>query len=193
MSSITRSWGFGLLGAGLSLVAGAAATLGYGASGIYDVGADAPHTPAVASWLGWVRSRSIDAHASGVVAPPGYAGAQALAQGAGLYAEMCSGCHLAPGMAPTELSRGLYPQAPVFAGASAPPIAQTFWTIKHGVKFTAMPAWGRTHPDPLIWDLTAFVEALPGMTPAQYAAAVAHAPADHDEMMHDAEGHAHGG
>ena len=60
--------------------------------------------------------------------------------------------------------------------------------IKHGVKMTAMPAWGRTHNDQLIWDMVAFVGKLPSMSPAQYKSTVASAPADHAEMMKDMPG-----
>ena len=33
---------------------------------------------------------------------------------------------------------------------------------------TGMPAWGKTHTDEEIWAMTAFVETLPRLTPAQY-------------------------
>ena len=58
-----------------------------------------------------------------------------------------------------------------------------FWIIKHGVKLSAMPAWGKTHSDDLIWDMVAFAKALPNMSPEQYQAALASAPAEHDEIM----------
>ena len=51
-----------------------------------------------------------------------------------------------------------------------------------------MPAWGKTHPDPLIWDMVAFIRKLPTLTPDGYRKAVASAPADHDEMMKDMPG-----
>ncbi|MDP9086184.1 MAG: cytochrome c, partial [Pseudomonadota bacterium] len=89
------------------------------------------------------------------------------------------------GVEKSEMSQGLYPQAPELAKAQDLTAAQQFWIIKHGVKLSAMPAWGRTHPDPLIWDMVAFVRKLPGMTPAQYKAAVASAPKDHDAIMKD--------
>ena len=61
--------------------------------------------------------------------------------------------------------------------------AETFWIIKHGIKMTAMPAWGKTHDDRLIWDMVAFVRKLPGLSPAQYQAITQNAPMDHDAMM----------
>ena len=63
-----------------------------------------------------------------------------VAAGAGLYAEMCTGCHLGPGVKPPELSQGLYLPAPEQAVASKRSAAQQFWVIKHGVKRSAMPA-----------------------------------------------------
>ncbi|MGW8192202.1 c-type cytochrome [Sphingomonas hominis] len=156
--------------------------------GVYNVAADEPHTPAVYSVLERLRDRSIQAHARGITPPADLASAQRVSVGAGLYGEMCSGCHLGPGVEKSEMSQGLYPQAPELARAQDLTPAQQFWIIKHGVKLSAMPAWGKSHPDPLIWDMVAFVRKLPGMTPEQYKALVASAPADHDEMMKDMPG-----
>jgi len=105
---------------------------------------------------------------------------------------MCAGCHLAPGVAPTEISQGLYPLAPELSRRHPREPAAQFWTIKHGVKMTAMPAWGRTHSDSLIWDMVAFVRKLPSLSPAQYRAMVESAPASHDEMMRETPGTTHG-
>lgn len=154
-------------------------------SGLYNIGADAPHTRIVYAMIDNLRDRSIAVRARNISVPADLNSPTRIATGAGLYAEMCSGCHLAPGMEKTEISQGLYPQAPELAGAPRHTPEQKFWMIKHGVKMTAMPAWGRTHNDDLIWDMVAFVDKLPTMSPAQYKATVASAPADHDEMMRD--------
>src|SRR5204863_8211370 len=108
--------------------------------------------------------------------------------GAGLYAEMCTACHLGPGIEPTEISQGLYPPAPQFARGDDLTAAEQFWTIKHGVKLTAMAAWGKTHSDELIWDMVAFIRQLPKMSPERYKATVASAPEDHEEMMEEMKG-----
>jgi mono/diheme cytochrome c family protein len=88
------------------------------------------------------------------------------------------------------MSQGLYPPAPELARGDDLTPAQQFWTIKHGVKLTAMPAWGKTHSDELIWDMVAFIRQLPKMSPEQYKAAVASAPEDHEEMMEAMKGEA---
>ncbi|MBN8809149.1 MAG: cytochrome c [Sphingomonas sp.] len=156
--------------------------------GIYNIAADAPHTRPVYALIENLRDRSIAVHARGIQPPADLASPQRVAVGAGLYNEMCSSCHLGPGVEASELSKGLYPPAPVLAEAQDLTAGQQFWVIKHGVKLSAMPAWGKTHPDPLIWDMVAFVRKLPGMTPEEYKRLVASAPADHDEMMKDMPG-----
>lgn len=152
-------------------------------AGVYNIGADAPHSKFVFWALDSFRDRAIAHHARDIPVPSDLADPKRIAVGAGLYAEMCSGCHLAPGMEKTEIAQGLYPQAPELARGSDHTVAQQFWMIKHGVKLSAMPAWGRSHADPLIWDMVAFVRKLPTLSQAQYEQVVASAPADHDEMM----------
>lgn len=175
------SWPFtGALAALLLLLAA-----GFIYFGVYNIAADAPHTSPVYSLLQSLRDRSIAARAGSITPPADLASPQRLAVGAGLYAEMCSGCHLGPGVERSELSQGLYPQAPELAKTQDLSAAQQFWIIKHGIKMSAMPSWGKTHPDPLIWDMVAFVRRLPGMTPEEYQRLVGSAPADHDEMMKD--------
>jgi mono/diheme cytochrome c family protein len=60
---------------------------------------------------------------------------------------------------------------------------EQFWIIKHGIKMTAMPAWGATHSDAQIWNIVAFFQAMPGMTPEIYKALVASAPDHRPEAM----------
>jgi mono/diheme cytochrome c family protein len=156
--------------------------------GIYNVGADAPHSRLVYTALDELRERAIASHSRNIVPPNDLASSKRIQAGAGLYAEMCTGCHLGPGIQKSELSQGLYPQAPELARVTDLTAAQQFWIIKHGVKLTAMPAWGRTHSDDLIWDMVAFLRTLPKLSPDQYKALVASAPEDHEEMMEEMAG-----
>jgi mono/diheme cytochrome c family protein len=163
--------------------------------GLYNVAADAPHTQPVFWLLQTVRDQSIALRASGIVAPGNLTDPKRIASGAGQYAEMCSSCHLAPGMKRTEISRGLYPRAPELRRGSRAAPAEDFWVVKHGIKATGMPAWGVTHNDEILWDIVAFLRKLPDLTPDEYQALVKSAPKSHDEMMQDMEmgnGHGHG-
>ncbi|MES2255561.1 MAG: cytochrome c [Pseudomonadota bacterium] len=152
-------------------------------SGSYNIAADAPHTSPVLWLLNNVRDRAIIAHAAGITAPSNLEDPTRISAGAGLYNEMCSGCHLGPGVERSEISQGLYPRAPELAHGTDLSPEQEFWVIKHGVKLTGMAAWGPTHSDALIWDMVAFLRKLPSFSASQYQATVKSAPADHDEMM----------
>lgn len=152
-------------------------------TGIYNIGADDPHSKFVYMTMDKLRERAIAHHAKDIVAPADLNDPKRISAGAGLYDEMCTSCHLGPGLEKSEMSQGLYPEAPELATGNDHTPAQEFWIIKHGVKLSAMPAWGKTHDDQLIWDMVAFIRQLPKMSPEQYRTAVASAPADHDEMM----------
>jgi len=166
------------------LVLGAAALIYFG---LYNIAADAPHSAPVYALLDGLRDRSVAVRARGIAPPADLASPKRIAAGAGLYGEMCASCHLGPGVERSELSQGLYPQAPELAKGSDLRPAEQFWVIKHGIKLTAMPAWGKTHADPLIWDMVAFVRRLPGMSADEYRRLVAGAPESHDAMMRDAK------
>ena len=182
---IARRWLVAALVAGalLALVAAISVVI---YAGIYNIAADVPHTQPVYWLLEELRDRSVAIRAKDIVVPKDLDELKRISAGAGQYAEMCSGCHLAPGMKRTEISRGLYPRAPELRRKSDLTPAEQFWIIKHGVKMTGMPAWGITHDDELLWDVVAFLRKLPELTAEQYRALVKSAPT-HEEMMHDME------
>jgi mono/diheme cytochrome c family protein len=184
-SRMTRRRWFALAGSALLAAIGAAAFVIYG--GLYNVAADIPHTQPVFWLMTTVRERSIATRAAGVVVPPDLADPKRVAAGAGEYAEMCSGCHLAPGMKRTEISQGLYPRAPELRRGSSLTPGEEFWVVKHGLKMSGMPAWGVTHNDKLLWDVVAFLRKLPELTPDQYQALVKSAPRTHEQMMQEME------
>lgn len=172
-----------VLGALLVLVAAAAVGI---YAGLYNIAADVPHTQPVYWLFETVRERSIAARVRNIVVPNDLANADRISRGAGQYAEMCSSCHLAPGMKRTEISRGLYPRAPELRRETDLTPAEQFWIVKHGVKMTGMPAWGITHADEMLWDVVAFLRELPKLTPEQYEAMVKAAP-KHEQLMHQRE------
>ncbi len=47
---------------------------------------------------------------------------------------------------------------------------ELFYIVKHGVKYSAMPAWGAQDRDDEAWALVAFLRQLPKLTTAQYTA-----------------------
>jgi mono/diheme cytochrome c family protein len=181
-SGTRKRWGT-VAGALLVLV-GAAAVAIY--AGLYNIAADVPHTQPVYWLFETVRDRSVAARARNITIPNDLDDSNRISRGAGQYAEICSGCHLAPGMKRTEISRGIYPRAPELRRKTDLTPAEQFWIVKHGVKMTGMPAWGVTHDDELLWDVVMFVRKLPELTPEQYETLVKNAP-KHEELMQEME------
>jgi mono/diheme cytochrome c family protein len=177
-----RRWGL-VIGAAFVLVAAVGVAI---YAGLYNIAADVPHTQPVYWLFETTRERSVAARARDIVVPNDLDNANRISKGASEYAEMCSGCHLAPGMKRTEISQGLYPRAPELRHGTDLTPAEQFWIVKHGVKMTGMPAWGITHDDELLWDVVAFVRKLPELTPDQYETLVKNAP-KHEEIMQDME------
>jgi mono/diheme cytochrome c family protein len=149
------------------LAIGAAAFV---ASGLYNIGADDHHTKIVLAIIEQLRERSIGVRADSIQVPT-LEGPEMISAGAQRYAALCAGCHLAPGAPKSDIRAGLYPHPPNLAQEAAPEPRRAFWTIKHGIKMSAMPAWGKTLDDPSIWEIVSFLEQLPGMTPESYRAA----------------------
>jgi len=166
--------------AALAAVAGVAIG-GFIWSGMYNVGADDMHMRPTSMMLGMMRERSIARHA-GSIKVPDLSNASLIRTGAGNYSSMCTGCHLAPGMQDTELSKGLYPAPPNFSKMDSVNPAHAFWVTKHGIKASGMPAWGRSMQDEYIWGMVAFLQQLPKLDKTAY-----------DALVASSGGHAHGG
>jgi mono/diheme cytochrome c family protein len=158
-----------------------AATAGFVWSGIYNIGADDTHTKPMYAVLQALRERSIDTRAQKLQLPANLDDPARIRQGAGNYDAMCTGCHLGPGLQETELSKGLYPTPPNLAKTPVD-AAEAFWVIKHGIKASGMPAWGKSMDDEYIWNMAAFLQELPKLNAEQYQALVA-----------SSGGHSHGG
>ena len=154
--------------------------LGFIYSGLYPMGADNHHNRVTYWLLETMREKSI-ARSSQDIDIPDLSSPDLLLEGGADYNEMCSGCHLQPGISESDLSIGLYPSPPNLAGALHGHghehkseisddifFRRNFWIIKHGIKASGMPAWGPTHSDDRIWAMVAFIEKLPRLNKTQY-------------------------
>jgi mono/diheme cytochrome c family protein len=135
--------------------------------GYYNIGADDHHNKLTLAIIVQLRDRSIEARL-GSIKPQLNASPEMVRSGAQHYAMLCAGCHLAPGIAKSEVRTGLYPHPPNLAQEEMQESRRAFWIIKHGIKMSAMPAWGKTLDDAAVWDVVAFVRKMPGMSPEDY-------------------------
>lgn len=179
---------------------GALAGLGFLYSGIYSMGADDEHTKPVYWALETLRERSIAVRSKDIAVPP-LDDPQMLLSGGADYNDMCAGCHLKPGVKSSDMAMGLYPQPPNLAkgaaehghegddhGDAAASAARQFWIIKHGIKASGMPAWGKTHDDARIWAMVAFLQKLPQLDETQYQILTARAEPMTGHAGHTEEG-----
>jgi mono/diheme cytochrome c family protein len=156
---------WGLISALVILALGA---IGVTYSGAYNVAATAPD-PGIVQWfLSTTMQRSVVNRAKAISAPSQLTDQQAR-DGLRLYKETCIYCHGAPGKDPGDIGKGLNPEPPYLPDTAGRWTAsELFWIIKNGIKMTGMASYGAVHTDEEIWNLVAFVQRLPGMTPEQY-------------------------
>jgi thiosulfate dehydrogenase len=105
-----------------------------------------------------------------------------LIAGIRLYAANCAVCHGGWNGEPSKIALGIYQRPPQLAkdGVEDDPEGVTYWKVDHGIRFTAMPAFGRTLDDEQIWQLALFLkhmDALPPLPRRAWARVAASSPA----------------
>ncbi|HEY1478370.1 MAG TPA: cytochrome c [Chthoniobacterales bacterium] len=91
-----------------------------------------------------------------------------LITGVRLYAANCAICHGASDAKPSNLAQGFYIEAPQLAkdGVEDDPEAVSFWKLKHGIRFTAMPSFTTTLQDEEMWKIAMFLRQMDKLPPA---------------------------
>jgi cytochrome c553 len=155
-------WGVALLalaaiGGGLVLV-----------SGIIPIKASSGHWPITAWFLKFTMQRSVATHSLGI-AVPALDDPKLVTKGAGQYDIACRPCHGSPNSTPPRIARGMTPQPPDLQ-LTAPQYdaEELFYVVKHGVKFTGMPAWPALQRDDEVWAMVAFLRVLTELDAAEY-------------------------
>ncbi len=136
--------------------------------GLAPISASAGHWP-VTSWLLHTAMRqAVQTRALGIRAPALQDPALVL-RGAGHFARGCAVCHGAPGGRQPVTAAHMTPRPPELPSRIAKwEPRELFWIVKHGVKFTGMPAWPAQQRDDEVWAVVAFLLQLPELTPARY-------------------------
>jgi cytochrome c553 len=138
------------------------------ASGIMPLKASAGHWPITAWFLHFAMRRSVTTHTLGLQAPALDAPRLVL-QGAGHYETGCSPCHGSPQRPPPRIVQHMTPHPPYLPPRiSAWESEELFYIVKHGVKFTGMPAWPARQRDDEVWAMVAFLRTLPDLQAEDY-------------------------
>lgn len=164
-------------------------------TGFYNVAASTGHTDFARWYLNTTAMQSIKARADDITIPVDLTDSLLVARGAAGFAAMCQVCHGAPGKDRGVIGQGMTPQPPRLSEAAAEwSPEEVYWILEHGIKMAGMPAFGPTHGEKELWEIAAFVEQLPEMTPERYEALTARpetASADSAAAGAASDGHDH--
>ena len=109
----------------------------------------------------------------------------------GHFADHCAGCHANNGSGKTPIGENVYPKAPDLRAQETQTMSdgELFYVIHNGIRFTAMPAWGKGRPedDRDSWKLVHFIRRLPQITEQELADMRALNPKSPHERQEEAE------
>ena len=140
----------------------------FAASGIMPIKASSGHWPITAWLLNFTMRRSVITHSLGMNAPK-LDDAALVAKGATHYEFGCRPCHGGPHLPQPVIAGHMTPHPP-----HLPPEIpkwqpeELFYIVKHGVKFTGMPAWPAQQRDDEVWAVVAFLLKIPKLTAQEY-------------------------
>jgi mono/diheme cytochrome c family protein len=163
-------WGRRAVVAVAALLVAALGGLGFIYSGIFDVAASRQHTPVVYWALITSLRQSVHVRAGREVGPaPDLSGRARFERGLVFYDLHCLQCHGAPGVPMRRMGQSLTPAPANLVKTGRDWSSQEiFWTVKHGLKMTGMPAWGHFLTEDDMWSIVAFVKTMPSLSPAEY-------------------------
>lgn len=131
--------------------------------GFFDVSASSGHWKVTDWFLHFAMRSSVRTYALNVDVP-GNLPRNSIQSAAGHFARGCAICHGAPGEPRPSVVNFMLPQPPDLATRSGNwTDAQLFRIVKHGVKFTGMPAWPTQKRDDEVWAMVAFLRELPAL------------------------------
>jgi cytochrome c553 len=138
------------------------------ASGIIPLKASSGHWAVTRWFLSFSMQRSVVTHSLGLDAPS-LDTPSLVAKGAGHYETGCSPCHGSPKLRHPWVAQHMTPNPPYLPPeVSEWEPEELFYIVKHGVKFTGMPAWPSEHRDDEVWAIVAFLRTLPNLDAEQY-------------------------
>ncbi len=142
--------------------------LAFGAvqSGLVPANADSKPNR-IERWLAHASLEAAIARGSKDLQNPLQASDDNLIAGVHLYGANCAVCHGAADAKQSNPAKGFYIRSPALAkdGVEDDPESETFWKVKHGIRYTAMPSFGATLSDADIWKLAMFLKRMDKLDP----------------------------
>ena len=130
-------------------------------SGIVPIKASSGHWPITAALLQFAKRRSVATHTIGMK-PPRLDDRSLVLKGGSHYDFACEPCHGSPMLQQPRIASAMTPRPPdLHSIALTYDPEHLFYIVKHGIKFTGMPAWPAQTRDDEVWAMVAFLRALP--------------------------------
>ncbi len=137
-------------------------------SGIMPIAASSGHWPITEWFLQFAMRRSISTHSLGIETPP-LDDPELLLKGATHYEIGCRPCHGSPELPLPRISAHMTPHPPDLRHrVDELQPRELFYVVKHGVKFTGMPAWPALQRDDEVWAVVAFLKRLTQLDGSAY-------------------------
>jgi len=138
------------------------------ASGIVSIKASSGHWAITRWFLQFSKSRSLAIHTLGLRIPS-LDEPWKIMKGAGHYDIGCAPCHGNPFQAQSQIAEQMLPPPPPLRYIrSRRDDAELFYIVKHGIKFTGMPAWPSEYRDDEVWSIVAFLRQWPALDAQRY-------------------------
>jgi cytochrome c553 len=174
--------------AGIAVIAAAAIVVGatlFAWSGVYNIAASRGHWTVVEWFLEFGMRSSVKRRAWGIEVPS-LDHPDLYVLGAAHFHRACTHCHGAPGIKGDLTAQRALPPPPDLTPVSREWKAnELFWIVKHGIKYTGMPAWVALERDDEVWAVVAFLQKLPGLDEKAYRRLVRGAAEVPQQSGHD--------
>lgn len=153
-----------LLGFVTALAVLPAAVLGYFSLGLAETRSDAGPPAWERQLMNSTVHASIRRNAAGLHAPVPANVEDAMVEGGKLHLNGCAGCHGTPGKPGEDLDHyPPVPQLPQVGTQYSEP--ELYWIVKHGIRHTAMSAYGPFYSDKEMWALASFLRRIDHLPP----------------------------
>ena len=137
-------------------------------SGIVPIKASSGHWAVTAALLDFAKRRSVNTHTLGTTVPALDDRAM-IVKGAAHYDFACEPCHGSVVLQQPRIAAAMTPKPPDLRTAALTfDPEELFYIVKHGIKFTGMPAWPARHRDDEVWAMVAFLRTLPTLERTGY-------------------------
>lgn len=138
------------------------------ASGIIPIKASSGHWTITKWFLQFSKQRSVSTQTLGMESPP-LDHPDLVLKGAGAYDLNCRACHGSPSFPSPRVAQHMTPRPPYLPLTIGNwETKELFYIVKHGIKFTGMPAWPSRQRDDEVWTMVAFLQKFSNLNHDEY-------------------------